>query len=148
MEQLFITNLTIQKVRHLKDITIPLSEKHIKHLILTGKNGSGKTSVVEAMAGYLNNAFTNSFFEINKRNLNNAKNNRDDAIQRGADEGEILRLKKEVCTFEDIVTQNRKGLDMQFNADMNSIWWLKEKYHYILAYYEADRIFQTEHPDM
>lgn len=59
MEQLFITNLTIEKVRHLKDISIPLSEERIKHLILTGKNGSGKTSVVEALADYLNNAFTN-----------------------------------------------------------------------------------------
>lgn len=53
MEQFFITNLTIKKVRHLKDIFIPLSEEKIRHLILTGKNGSGKTSVVEAMAGYL-----------------------------------------------------------------------------------------------
>lgn len=146
MEQLFITNLTIQKVRHLKDITVPLSENHIMHLILTGKNGSGKTSVLEAMAGYLNNAFTNDFFEANKRNLNNAKNNRDDAIQRGADEGEILRLKEDVYTLEDIVTQNRKGLDMQFNADVNSILWLREKYHCVLAYYKADRIFRTEQP--
>ena len=37
MEQLFITNLTIKKVRHLKDISIPLSENQIKHLIFTGK---------------------------------------------------------------------------------------------------------------
>lgn len=29
MEQLFITNLTIKKVRHLKDISIPLSENQI-----------------------------------------------------------------------------------------------------------------------
>lgn len=27
MEQLFITNLEIKKVRHLKDISIPLSDK-------------------------------------------------------------------------------------------------------------------------
>lgn len=50
MEQLYITKLAINKVRHLKDILIPLSENQIKHLILTGKNGSGKTSVVEALA--------------------------------------------------------------------------------------------------
>lgn len=54
MEQLFITDLTIEKVRHLKDISIPLSENRIKHLILTGKNGSGKTSVVDALSDYLN----------------------------------------------------------------------------------------------
>lgn len=53
MEQFFIRNLTIKKVRHLKNISIPLSEEKIRHLILTGKNGSGKTSAVEALAGYL-----------------------------------------------------------------------------------------------
>lgn len=72
MEQFFITNLTIKKVRHLKDIFIPLSGEKIRHLILTGKNGSGKTSVVEAMAGYLDiiirgsreNAFKNCQKEL------------------------------------------------------------------------------------
>jgi len=58
MEQLFITSLNIKKVRNLKDISIPLSENHVKHLILTGKNGSGKTSVAEALARYLDKIFT------------------------------------------------------------------------------------------
>ncbi len=49
MEQIFITSFTIEKVRHLKDISVPLSEKQLRHLILTGKNGSGKTSLVEAL---------------------------------------------------------------------------------------------------
>ena len=50
MEKLFITSVTIESVRHLKDITIPLSEDGPRHLILTGRNGSGKTSVLEALA--------------------------------------------------------------------------------------------------
>ena len=58
MDKIFITNLTIKKVRHLKNIIIPLSEKQMKHLILTGKNGSGKTSIVEALAKYLSKIFT------------------------------------------------------------------------------------------
>ena len=53
MERLFITELQIMNVRHLKDIYIPLSKDKMKHLILTGKNGSGKTSVLE----YLNQYF-------------------------------------------------------------------------------------------
>lgn len=146
MDQIFITNLEIQKVRHLKDITIPLSEDHIKHLILTGKNGSGKTSVVEAMAGYLKNVFTNEFFDQNKRSLNSAIEERDNAVQDGTDEALILQLNSDVCALENIVMQNRKGLDIQLNVEINSIFWLKEKYHYILAYYGADRIFQTIQP--
>ena len=54
MEQTFLTELRINKVRHLHDITIPLSKTERKNLILTGKNGSGKTSVLRSMAMWLN----------------------------------------------------------------------------------------------
>ena len=57
MDKLFISRLEIKKVRHLRDITIPLSEQRAKHLILTGKNGSGKTSVTKALARYLNKIY-------------------------------------------------------------------------------------------
>lgn len=47
MRDIFITKLDIHKVRHLKNLDIPLSGDERKHLILTGENGSGKTSVLE-----------------------------------------------------------------------------------------------------
>lgn len=146
MEQLFITNLTIKKVRHLKDISIPLSEKQIKHLIITGKNGSGKTSVVEALAGYLNNVFTDQCFEYKEEWLYEAEKQRNEAIQSGKEETEILKLEREVCKKEEDLKKSRKGLDIQFNNKINNILVLMEKYHYILAYYRADRIFQAEQP--
>lgn len=78
MEHIFITNLAIKKIRHLKNIFIPLSEERIRHVILTGKNGSGKTSVVETLAGYLDiiigGSRENSFKNYQKEldiNLNN-----------------------------------------------------------------------------
>lgn len=49
MEDIFLTKIIINKVRHLSGLEIPLSETERKHLILTGKNGSGKTSVLEAL---------------------------------------------------------------------------------------------------
>lgn len=45
----FITKIKINKVRHLKDIEIELSKVERKHLIITGKNGSGKTSLIESI---------------------------------------------------------------------------------------------------
>ncbi|MDR1135345.1 MAG: AAA family ATPase [Clostridiales Family XIII bacterium] len=47
----FITRIHIDKVRHIHDVDIILSDTECRHLILTGKNGSGKTSVLEAMKG-------------------------------------------------------------------------------------------------
>lgn len=83
MEQFFMTKLTIKKVRHLKNISIPLSEKEIRHLILTGKNGSGKTSVVESLAKYLDiiigGSRENSFKNCQKE-LDIELNNKIDSI--------------------------------------------------------------------
>ena len=53
MEETFITSIKINKVRHLEGLEIRLSDTERKHLILTGKNGSGKTSVLEALRDYL-----------------------------------------------------------------------------------------------
>ena len=46
MEQTFLTDIEIKKVRHLEDISIPLDKNKRKHLILTGKNGSGKNKCI------------------------------------------------------------------------------------------------------
>lgn len=54
MDRVFITDLTIEKVRHLENIEIPLCKDELKHLIITGKNGSGKTSVLSALTLSLN----------------------------------------------------------------------------------------------
>ncbi len=56
----FITEIDIKKVRHLENLIIKLSDTERKHLILTGKNGSGKTSVLEVLKKYLR-SFDNAF---------------------------------------------------------------------------------------
>ena len=53
MQDIFITKIHIEKVRHLQNIDIVLSDTKRKHLILTGKNGSGKTSLLETMSDYV-----------------------------------------------------------------------------------------------
>ncbi len=56
MEQAYLTEIKIKQVRHLKDIRIELSQNEKKHLLLTGINGCGKTSVLKAIE--------NSFFHV------------------------------------------------------------------------------------
>lgn len=146
MKQVFMTNLTIEKVRHLKGISIPLSDNQIRHLILTGKNGSGKTSVLEALASYLSNVFMGKPFASLELLLNSAIMKRDAAVQNKQDEGEILKIEKELNQYKAQLEQSRNGLDICFNQSANDLFALREKYHYILAYYRADRIFEAEHP--
>lgn len=55
MNNIFITQFHINKVRHLKDIHIDLSENSRKHLIFTGKNRGGKTIVLDSLSLFLRN---------------------------------------------------------------------------------------------
>jgi len=45
----FIQNIHIKNVRNIIDFTIPLDNEKRQHLIITGKNGSGKSSVLEEL---------------------------------------------------------------------------------------------------
>ena len=49
----FITEIAIDKLLHLSNITIHLNPDHKQHLILTGKNGSGKTSLLTELKDFL-----------------------------------------------------------------------------------------------
>ncbi len=62
-QEVFITDITIHKVRHLENIHIPLSEDERKHLILTGKNGSGKTSVLESLKNHIWDSLQSDYLE-------------------------------------------------------------------------------------
>jgi len=64
MQDLFITKIRIKKVRHLENIDIELSANEKKHLIITGKNGSGKTSLILKLHHVF--ASTNRFWELDK----------------------------------------------------------------------------------
>ncbi len=146
MEQLFITNLEIKKVRHLKDISISLSDKQVKHLIFTGKNGSGKTSVVEAMAYHLNNVLVDKFFLFKENSLKDVQSRMEEAVQTQYNETQIVELENELCKRKKEFEHSRKGLHINFNQTTSDIYTLKNKYHYIMAYYKADRIFHAEQP--
>jgi predicted ATP-binding protein involved in virulence len=54
MDNTFITDIDIDEVRNLKQLQIPLSTTERRHLIITGRNGSGKTSLLIALKLYLN----------------------------------------------------------------------------------------------
>lgn len=66
MDATFMTALNIVNVRHLKNITIPLSTTERRSIILTGKNGSGKTSVLESLENFLEFVVSNRFYTKDK----------------------------------------------------------------------------------
>ena len=49
----YITSIHINQIFHLKDLDIPMSSEKKQHLLLTGKNGSGKTSLMNAIMEFI-----------------------------------------------------------------------------------------------
>ena len=107
----FITKIKIEKVRHLDDIEICLSNTERRHLLITGKNGSGKTSLLDALNTRLN--------AISYNHWNWYKRNRD---------------KK----FLDLVKQYTSGVDVVFNFDDNLDELFKNG-NFIMSYFPAHR---------
>lgn len=123
MERIFLSCIMIQNVRHLHHITIPISEKEPMHLILTGKNGSGKTSMLEAIAGYLDHLMTvNDFTDVPL--------------------GSVVYV-------EDFENNNKivQGILLKFNQDLKILEERLRKGQYIVAYYKDNRIFDAEKPE-
>ena len=130
----FITKVKINKVRHLKDIEIKLPEDKRTHLILTGRNGSGKTSVLEAIRLWIWSEIADIdtrqsllFEYINDNPLKEQfKFNDDDIHIFGA-----LEDKKEQL-------QNLSGVELSLKIDKD-ISDRNENGNYIVAYYSAER---------
>lgn len=140
MEQTFLTELKISRVRHLKDITIPLSQTERKNLVLTGKNGSGKTSVLKSLAVYLEYVVSSSFIDkvtleryiaSDRKEINNADNTESGRRKREVAKGHLstwterLKIWTEGCT-----------------AECPSIYSIREKYQsgrFVLAFYGDHR---------
>ena len=66
MSEVFLSAIDIVKVRHLQNLYIPLSDERSKNLIITGQNGSGKTSLLDAIAQTLNAISTDNIDLDNK----------------------------------------------------------------------------------
>ena len=146
MENLFITNIKVNKVRHLKDFEIDLSEQKAKHLILTGKNGCGKTSLLDAMATLMD-----SILGLNDlaSKIQSLKNNKE-ILQRYQKEhradNEIKEEQKIVEFYEGLIKKMGGGVILEMNRPLEEMWEHFEQGQFVAAYYKANRVFTAEVP--
>jgi predicted ATP-binding protein involved in virulence len=133
----FITSIHINEVRHLKNIEIKLNAEKRQHLILTGKNGSGKTSVLRAMKSYLQ--------AINDRKLDSLKgeylswyNSDAKKLENATTETEKYKALEELKKDLRFIQKYDKGLTVSF-LNENDIEILYAQGNFITAYFAADR---------
>lgn len=131
----FIKNIHVNKLFHLENIDIPIANANHPHLIITGKNGSGKTILLNAIADKLNRIKDNislgflnlaSNVDLWKKELATRTSEKDIAHAK-------MMLQNAQKAYEDFFAK----LDISFiNYD------LIEKYSrgdFVFAYYKADR---------
>lgn len=150
MEQTFLTCVRIKKVRHLENISIPLDKDKRKHLILTGKNGSGKTSVLEAMVKYVQNFFSE---DGSGTTLEHAKNQHSfyakqlNELKYGEDSEKERQKEYELKSRIEFWQNQIRKIDVGIYLDYTSDALLREKYkqgNFIFAYYKSEREFEVE----
>lgn len=143
MEQTYLTSVNIVKVRHLQNISIPLDTSKRKHLILTGKNGSGKTSVLEALVEHFRYLVGNFETKENiQKSIDRNKKNLTTGVTE-ADRQKNIETKKYIAMWEKELQHWTNGVVIE----CNSISALREKYasgQFILGYYKAERFSKVE----
>ena len=119
MRELFITKLILKNIRNLDYREIPLSEKERKHVIFTGKNGSGKTTILDGLSRIFDRIGDTNF-------LSEAE---PDCLAKGQQ-----------------VSDKEAEIAIELNAALKDLYLAFEEGRFILAYYKADRIFLAEIP--
>lgn len=142
MEKIFINKIYIEKVRNLKDENI-YSCDDARHLILTGKNGSGKTSILNALGEYLNSVTTSNVLADYPNHVLVFKRDYDNALK-GNDVDEIEKKKKTLLSTERKLEAAKNGMDVEFNVSAATVKRAFEKGEFVLAYYRDNRVLKTE----
>lgn len=132
----FINKIHINKLFHLNNVDIPIEKKKYPHLIITGKNGSGKTVLLNAIADFLNQIkdkanlnflqYRESLLSLQKR-----QNKCHDQIER-------MQNKQFIDNYQRWIDDLYGKVDISIANIGNIIEKYKEEL-FIITFYQADR---------
>ena len=131
MFEYYIKKIHIGQVRHLKDVDIPICEDECRHLILTGRNGSGKTSLLEAMKEY---------FELLYKILD--RSNKSDSV---------YKIPKTLLLLSDASQAQQdnilcKIIQLNFNVKDEELLEVFKQHDIVIAFFQDERKFSSPHP--
>lgn len=147
MEQFYIKEINIRKVRHLQDLRIIVSpeEEDRRHLILTGNNGSGKTSLLEAILTYLDSVSKDNE-PYQSRNALMLYQGALEQARKKNDQNQILQMEKNISLCEETIEKSTAGVDLEFSNETGEIKSAFDRGNFILAYFGATRAFHSPEP--
>lgn len=145
MYDVYLKEIKIENVRHLRDVSIPICESK-KNLIITGSNGSGKTSLLQAIAGHLDYLTTKGDFEELEKNISLhrdiiEKYKQDENLQAG-----LLAQENALNHYETQYQNAKCGINIVFNVSNSHLAVPFSNGEFIVAFYEATRKFNAAIP--
>ena len=142
----YITKIHIDQVRHLQNVDIDLNPDKRTHLILTGKNGSGKTSLLNAIKTNLFSISNGERKKIYGEYQHDVKRFKDSLKNRNITKEKEKELNTLLEYCENRLFKAKAGIDLRFNTedDLESCYKRSE---YITAYYPANRLTQISIPN-
>lgn len=141
----FISKIYIKNVRNISNVEINLSKYDKKHLILTGKNGSGKTSVLQEFKKFMKSVENNEVqytYQCKEKiddlhsKIDRVENNV--GLSTHHKEMSILNYNMDLELYMKVYEKYCKNISIDFNT----VDLLCENYNngkYILAYFNAKR---------
>ena len=139
----FINNIKINHLLHLQDFNIPISDKENPHLLITGKNGSGKTILLCAVAEFLDKIKNDG--SLYYKEYRSWAQNYLDSLNTTTDAAQKLRAKTQYEQFEKRVQDLFGQVEIEFD-DVATMINAYQQNQFILAFYQADRKILMKEP--
>lgn len=132
----FINKIHVNKLFHLNNFDIPIVRKEYPHLIITGKNGSGKTVLLNAIADFFNQI-------KGRKNLNFLEyreflNHYQILLNNSHDKGEQMQYKDQIELYQKWIDDIYGKVDISL-ANIGDIIEKHRKELFIISFYQADR---------
>lgn len=150
MNDIFIKSIYIEEIRHLKNIQIDIDKNEKKHLIITGKNGSGKSTVLECIKSYLKSIEDNYYstridsFKETKRYgklINEVKENQE--LNESEREYKLNSLENTVKSYRNFIERYGNWIELEIlNMDNDQNKYIQNQYNegnLIFSYFGAKR---------
>lgn len=145
MKEYFISEIDIEKLYHLSDIKIKLDSNKRQHLLLTGKNGSGKTSLlleIEKILRAINDEKLSQVFDQYPTWINEAKKK----VLSASSDSEKYAADKDLKQCLGFLKKYSDGVQI----NLNQYEGLEMMYHngkFITAYFPSERKAQFMRPN-
>lgn len=137
MTENYITKIFVKNSRNISDFLIPLSAKSRQHLIITGKNGSGKTSLLLEIDKFLSKTFDGQFQDIDQ--IEKSKSSYVDLVNKNNySEADRLSFQNQVKSLDERI-KSFGGIKIEFSNSTASIYEQSKEGNFILAFFDSKR---------